>query len=41
VRAITAADVEAAVDGLEPTSKHAALLAVDTLRKLVASFHVQ
>ena len=34
-RAITAADVEAAVGGLEPASKHAAVLAVDTLRKLL------
>jgi nitrogen fixation NifU-like protein len=33
-RAITAAQVEAAVDGLESTSKHAAVLAVDTLKKL-------
>src|SRR5580658_5815760 len=34
-RAITAADVEAAVDGLESASKHAAVLAVETLRKLL------
>ncbi len=34
-RAITTADVEAAVDGLESASKHAAVLAVDTLRKLL------
>jgi nitrogen fixation NifU-like protein len=35
-RAITAADVESAVDGLESASKHAAVLAVDTLHKLLA-----
>ena len=40
-RAITAAQVEAAVDGLESASKHAAVLAVDTLEKLVDGFHVQ
>ena len=39
--AITAADVEGAVDGLESASKHAAVLAVDTLRKLLAGLHVQ
>src|SRR5260221_551198 len=33
-RAITAADVESAVGGLETASKHAAVLAVDTLQRL-------
>jgi nitrogen fixation NifU-like protein len=37
-RAVSVADVEAAVDGLESASKHAAVLAVDTLRKLLAGF---
>jgi nitrogen fixation NifU-like protein len=36
-REITAADVEAAVDGLESASKHAAVLAVDTLKKLLSA----
>jgi nitrogen fixation NifU-like protein len=36
-RAITAADVESAVDGLESASRHAAVLAVDTLKKLLLS----
>lgn len=35
-RAVTVDDVEAAVGGLETASKHAAVLAVDTLRKLLA-----
>ncbi len=35
-RAVTAAKVEAAVDGLGSASKHAAVLAVDVLRKLLA-----
>jgi nitrogen fixation NifU-like protein len=34
-RKITPAEVEAAVGGLESASKHAAVLAVDTLRKLL------
>jgi nitrogen fixation protein NifU and related proteins len=37
-RAITAAQVEGAVDGLESASKHAAVLAVEALRKLLAGF---
>jgi nitrogen fixation NifU-like protein len=36
-RAITAAQVERAVDGLESASKHAAVLAVDTLKKLLSA----
>ncbi|MCC6586002.1 MAG: iron-sulfur cluster assembly scaffold protein [Bryobacterales bacterium] len=36
---VTAADVEAAVGGLIKESKHAAVLCIDTLKKLLKSLH--
>ena len=37
--ALTTADVETAAGGLIPESRHAAVLCIDTLRKLLKSLH--
>ena len=41
LRAIQAADIEARLGGLEPASKHAAVLCVDALKRLIEAHRFQ
>ena len=40
LQSIVAADIEAALGGLEPASRHAAVLCIDALRRLLAAYKV-